>query len=288
MAVRRFSTSTITQGLPRSSKVWDQVSATSFSTNFLVVAGGGGGGMNPSTNGQPGGGGAGGLRSSVTATGGGGSLESAFQTSLGTSYTVTVGSGGLGGIAYQRIPANGGNSSIIGDLVSITSIGGGYGVTVNVAGSAWVSGNSGGSGGGGGPGGGAGAGTTGQGFAGSSTGGSGIGGSGGGAGATVSGTTTGGTGVGVAITGSTVTYATGGHGGGANGSSGASAGNNTGNGGGAGGNAGGNGGSGIVILRYPDTRTITIGAGLTGSTASPSGGFKVTTFTAGTGTVTFA
>jgi hypothetical protein len=35
----------------------------------------------------------------------------------------------------------------------------------------------------------------------------------------------------------------------------------------------GNGGSGVVILKYPDTRTITIGAGLTGSTASPSGGF---------------
>lgn len=287
MAVRFFSKSTIAQGSPRSSKVWDQVAATSFSTNFLVVAGGGGGGMNPADNGQPGGGGAGGLLSSVTATGGGGSLESAFQTSLGTSYTVTVGSGGLGGIANQRVPANGSNSSIIGDLVSITSIGGGYGVTVNTAGSAWVNASSGGSGGGGGPGGSAGGGTTGQGFAGSSTGGSGVGGSGGGAGATVSGTTTGGTGVGVAITGSTVTYATGGHGGRANGSTGASGGNNTGNGGGAGGSAGGNGGSGIVILQYPSARTITIGAGLTGTTATV-GANKVTTFTAGTGTVSFA
>jgi hypothetical protein len=42
-----------------------------------------------------------------------------------------------------------------------------------------------------------------------------------------------------------------------------------------------------VIIKYPDTRTITIGAGLTGTTGSPSGGFKVTTFTAGTGTVSF-
>jgi len=42
-----------------------------------------------------------------------------------------------------------------------------------------------------------------------------------------------------------------------------------------------------VILKYPDTRTITIGAGLTGSTAAPAGGFKVTTITSGTGTVTF-
>jgi hypothetical protein len=43
-----------------------------------------------------------------------------------------------------------------------------------------------------------------------------------------------------------------------------------------------------VILKYPDTRTITIGAGLTGSTGSPSGGYKVTTITAGTGVVSFA
>ena len=44
---------------------------------------------------------------------------------------------------------------------------------------------------------------------------------------------------------------------------------------------------GIVILKYPDTKTITIGAGLTGSTASPSGGFKVSTITAGTGNVSW-
>jgi hypothetical protein len=50
---------------------------------------------------------------------------------------------------------------------------------------------------------------------------------------------------------------------------------------------GGNGGSGVVILKYVDSRTITIGAGLTGSTAS-AGGFKVTTITAGTGNVSFA
>jgi hypothetical protein len=52
--------------------------------------------------------------------------------------------------------------------------------------------------------------------------------------------------------------------------------------------AGGAGGSGIVILKYPDTFTITIGVGLTGSTAGPSGGFKVTTITAGTGNVSWA
>jgi hypothetical protein len=64
---------------------------------------------------------------------------------------------------------------------------------------------------------------------------------------------------------------------------------NTGGGGGGAGEAfGASGGSGIVILKYPDTRTITIGAGLTGTTAAPSGGFKVSTITAGTGNVSWA
>jgi hypothetical protein len=48
------------------------------------------------------------------------------------------------------------------------------------------------------------------------------------------------------------------------------------------------GGSGVVILKYPDTRTITIGAGLTGTESSPSGGFKRATITAGTGNVSWA
>jgi hypothetical protein len=50
---------------------------------------------------------------------------------------------------------------------------------------------------------------------------------------------------------------------------------------------GGSGGSGIVILSYPSARTITIGAGLTGSTATV-GANKVTTITAGTGNVSWA
>jgi hypothetical protein len=49
---------------------------------------------------------------------------------------------------------------------------------------------------------------------------------------------------------------------------------------------GGNGGSGVVILKYPDAYTISNpGGGLTMSTAGPSGGFKVTTITDGTGDV---
>jgi len=51
---------------------------------------------------------------------------------------------------------------------------------------------------------------------------------------------------------------------------------------------GGNGSIGVVILTYPDSKTITIGAGLTGTTAAPSGGFKTTTITAGTGNVSWA
>jgi hypothetical protein len=40
-------------------------------------------------------------------------------------------------------------------------------------------------------------------------------------------------------------------------------------------------------LRYPNTKTITIGAGLTGTT-STTGSDKVTTITAGTGNVSIA
>jgi hypothetical protein len=64
--------------------------------------------------------------------------------------------------------------------------------------------------------------------------------------------------------------------------------NTGGGGGGTSDGAGGAGGSGIVVLKYPDTKTITIGAGLTGTTAAPSGGFKVSTITAGTGNVSWA
>jgi hypothetical protein len=66
---------------------------------------------------------------------------------------------------------------------------------------------------------------------------------------------------------------------------------NTGGGGGGGSNIpqgnGGAGGSGVVILSYPSAYTLSVGAGLTGTTATV-GDNKVTTFTAGTGTVTFA
>ena len=68
---------------------------------------------------------------------------------------------------------------------------------------------------------------------------------------------------------------------------------NTGGGGGGGsqvsgvGYGGGAGGSGIVILRYSNTYTITIGAGLTGST-TPDGANTIATITAGSGNVSWA
>jgi hypothetical protein len=43
----------------------------------------------------------------------------------------------------------------------------------------------------------------------------------------------------------------------------------------------------VVIIRYPSVYTCTVGNGLTAST-STVGNNKVTTFTAGTGTITFS
>jgi hypothetical protein len=51
---------------------------------------------------------------------------------------------------------------------------------------------------------------------------------------------------------------------------------------------GAKGGDGIVILKYPDTYTISNpGGGLTFSTAS-AGGYKITSFTVGTGNVSWS
>ena len=149
---------------------------------------------------------------------------------------------------------------------------------------------------------------------------------GGGGGASASGATgqasgDGGDGKTSTITGSSATYAGGGGGGGYNtsqlpaGSGGAGGGGNgsdtwngtaansagdngtvnTGGGGGGGtqqlgfpyaGANGGNGGSGFVVIKFPDTYSITIGGGLT-YTSSTSGGYTTVQFTAGTDTIEF-
>jgi len=120
--------------------------------------------------------------------------------------------------------------------------------------------------------------------------------SGGGAGAGGNGSgKTGGTGFTSSITGSSVIRGGGGAGGdggtaGTGGGGTWAGGNGTANTGSGGSGSpvsenGGNGGSGVVIIKYPDTASLTIGAGLTSSTTA-SGGYKVTTFTAGSDTIT--
>jgi hypothetical protein len=253
--------------------------------NFLVLAGGGcgGNGATVSSNRAGGGGGAGGFRSSISPTGGGLSAESAITgLSFSTNYTVTVGAGGAsGGIGTQG--ANGSNSV----FNTITSTGGGGGG----AGGGQNNGSGGGSGGGGSQGGSGAAGTSGQGYAGGNSSSGNLGGGGGGAGANGaldSNTSARTAGVSNNITGSSVTYAEGGFfvssgpwtPGPANSGYGGMGGYND-------ENPGGPGGSGVVILRYPDTHTITIGSGLTGTESAASGGFKRATITAGTGNVSW-
>ena len=81
------------------------------SINYLVVAGGGGGGCR-----AQGGGGAGGVSSGTS-----------FNLYAGTTYTITVGSGGVGNQWTANVQGTSGqNSSISGsDITTITAIGGG-------------------------------------------------------------------------------------------------------------------------------------------------------------------
>jgi hypothetical protein len=263
MAISRFKTSSVAQGLPKYQKFWDQSTQLGFTTEYLVL-GGGGGGMGP----NGGSGGNGGVTSNST-----------IFTSLSTNYTVTVGGGGNGTIWGGAASANGTNS-----VFGAINIAGGNRGSSQERPTAQSNSGQGGCGGYGSNA------PTGYGEAGFS-------------------------GYSSSITGSSVTRGGGGGGGGwdhsagAGGSGGGGAGggsipggpgssgtagatNYGGGGGGAGANSGGtpsggNGGSGIVILKYPDTRTITIGSGLTGSTGAASGGYKVTTITAGTGNVSW-
>jgi hypothetical protein len=269
--------------------------------DYLVIAGGGGGGNDQPNNGT-GGGGAGGYRTSVGTSGRGSSAESTFAVAS-TNYTVTVGAGGPG------IPLGGGDGgSGRGDgtqgsnsiFATITSIGGGYGAAGNNAG-----GGNGGSGGGGGtffstnPLGGSG--TANQGYDAAN----GNGGGGAGAGGTSSSHTPG-IGIESSITGTAVKRAGGGRGspdiyyqepktiwggGGTNyqdqnGTANTGAGGGAGNGGKTIGGSG-NGGSGVVVLRYMSKFTkLKVGAGLTYS-YTDNGTYKIYTFTAGTGNISW-
>jgi hypothetical protein len=299
----------------------DALGPVTFLADILVIAGGGAGGSayaGPAT----GGGGAGGFQkltsqtitygSSITVTvGAGGAGTNSGNGSRGNKgsnsvFGTNTSIGGGGGGGFGRL-ANG-TEDIEGYRGEAGGSSGGScynGAIVATAGSSTAGqGNTGGS-------------TT------SSTGNSG-GCGGGGANASASNVTgsgqngtAGGAGKADSITGSSITYAGGGggssyygasgsQGAGGSGGGGAGASNYSGSGvngtvnlgGGGGGSAesgtsppataGANGGSGIVIVKYPDTFTVSnSGGGLTFSTAS-AGGFKVTSFTAGTGNISFS
>lgn len=290
-------------------------SAPELAIEYLVVAGGGGAGGSSGTSIASGGGGAGGYRSSVIgeSSGGGNGAEATLSLSVDTAYNVTIGAGGNGGGPGFATGSKGQDTS----FHTVTSLGGGGGGTWS---NAATSGGSGGAAGENGQSLNGAAGTTNQGYAGGNDSGydngspssGGGGGGAGGVGGNTANTSTGGSGgPGVVswITNSAVTYAAGG-GGAANGTAGTSAtggngrqgttgrgsngNNNTGGGGGGSltngteaAQQGGNGGSGVVILRYPNGLSITLSAGLTGST-STIGQYKVTEITAGTGTVSWS
>jgi uncharacterized repeat protein (TIGR02059 family) len=262
------------------STTWTPSAGISTATVLVIAGGGGGSGR------HAGGGGAGGFIETTT-------------SNLSGEYTIVVGAGGSGSSrldANSSIPSTrsqkGGNSSVSGNNISITSVGGGAGAGRGQP--ELVADRDGGSGGGsdcglvGCP---RGTGTAGQGFdGGQGVGGEGLtwsGGGGGGAGAAGETATSGvggngGAGKSSSISGGSVTHAgggggatfggtragSGGSGGGGNGGNGAAGSNATGFGSGGGGGGhndsvwafpGGNGSSGIVIIRYtPDTTAPTV------------------------------
>ena len=289
---------------------WVEVSGlASFTASYLVIAGGASGGTGAGTGGA--GGGAGGYLNSYASetSGGGSSTRTTFTALKATNYNITVGAGGAS-VSTSDLNGNLGNNS---NFDNVIAYGGGGG------GTRFASGLGGGSGGG------AGAqetnatGGTGLPIQGKDGGdctsaaspyptGGGGGASAVGGDGTPSQSGDGGNGLSSSITGSAVTRGGGGGGslynagtagsggtggGGDGGRSPASGGDGTVNTGGGGGGAhstaaSGAGGSGIVILRYATAdATISVGAGLTSSSAT-DGSDTVVTFTAGTGTVSFS
>jgi hypothetical protein len=320
MSISKLSSSNISGGKVNSIST-DIDSQPTLDVDFCLVGGGGSAHQNYGT----GGGSAGGVISTVTATGGGGTLPSPAVITVGTDYNVTIGAGtnknGMaGGLSqFGKYVAIGGGSG--GSQSRWSGPGGGAGRHTGTGNNCprlataygsldpWIelTGVSNahlytGSGGNGSVGlaGGAGAGANGS-------------QSGGGTGAIsniltttqataasvgeVSGSNVyfGGGGGGGHYSGSGSTNSVGGVGGGGNGChNGGTAQSGTANTGGGGGgvgdhNAPGNGGSGVLILKYPDNYTITVGAGLVSSTpSSPPSGYKLEVITSGTGVVSFS
>ena len=242
------------------------------SVEYLVVAGAGGGGYNAG-----GGGGAGGYRT--------GNLS----VTESTSYGIVVGSGGSGGGDTNTPGSDGSDSS----FSTITSTGGGGGGSRANS----MSGRDGGSGGGAS----ADSSTHGSGNTPSTTpsqgndGGSGGGSGHGGGGSSTAGSLGGdnsnaGAGTSNDISGSSVTYATGGRGGTGGGAGTGSSGDaNTGDGGQGGGNlpgGGGAGGSGIVIITYDLPVDLTLVSNTQTAVAAPTTGRLCIFEHAATGTTT--
>jgi hypothetical protein len=289
------ATNTYNQTTPRAFSI---AVANVIPISYFTIAGGGSGGT-----GYYGGGG-----------GAGGYVESTTNMLLGVTYTITVGTGGVGTTTQTNRGGNGGNSSISGSgFTTITAIGGGGGGSRNAdTANGNAIGANGGSGGGsaypptsvGGRGvypGSAYLSQTRQGYDGAPAPvfGTDYGSGGGGAGAvgqyqSGNSTVNGGIGVQSSITGTSTYYGGGGGGAYGTGSGGTGGGGNrntagtanTGGGGGGGtGNStqGGNGGSGVVIIKYPDTFPA---ATTTGSpTVTSITGYRIYKFT-GTGTFT--
>lgn len=263
---------------------WGIVSTTNeaFASDIVIAAGGGGAAAAEGDYGANGGAGAGGL---VEA--------SSYNLTISTSYTVTVGAGGASSDKYTV--ADNGDNSQFGALVAFGGGGGpdygsdgsnggsGAGGSENIqaAGSATQTSPSG---------------ATGYGNNGGAGGPYTTGGGGGGGGASAAGQAhnagrAGGAGRANLITGTTLcaggsgcppsTYR--------NSSAGSANSGNGANGAGAAGSegSGANGGSGVVIIKYPESYTLSVGGGLT-SSSSTSAGYTTTTFTAGTDSISFS
>lgn len=295
---------------------WNNISEISLpEVEYLVIGGGGGGGGGFAINACGGGGGAGAYRE-------GASVLNISVSNTITSYIVTVGAGGTGGVGSAGSRAGLGGDSVFSDINSNGGAGGGtYQASGTLTMPGISNGNASGSGGGGAgsdvstPGGAGGTyGNSGGSHTGTGTsngttssGGGGGAGSDGGNGIAGAAGGSGGSGANSSITGSVVTRAGGGQGGsaissssgggsgGGGGGTGGAGSPNTGSGGGGASHpgpttTGGAGGSGVVILKYSNTYTISNpGGGLTFTTDSANvAGYSITTFTAGTGTIQFS
>jgi len=307
---------TASDGLNTSSRSFNVISTLPpLLTEYLVVGGGGAGGAGSGS----GGGGAGGYRTgSLTLT-----AATNYSVSVGTAglpitnsarggsgtqsqFSSIYASGGGGGGSEGESPVRSGASGGSGGGGNYINTGaGGAGGAGNSGSYSPSEGNNGGTGavaGGANYGGGGGGGS---GSVGSNAPGSGQGGNGG-------------LGVSNSITGASLFYAGGGGGGAQNSGSGATPGSggssiggtggvyngasstpgavNTGSGGGGGAYYGSNpanglgssGGSGIVVIKYPSSYSMSQSGGLTLSTSTAVTGYKITSFTLGSGTVSFS